>query len=567
MMKMNQKNIAILAALGAALGAATAAGVLTARNRRRKELMGGSDKALPPKRNIYIAGGGLSGLSAAYYLIRDCRIPGDSIHIYEESENIGGAFNIGGDCESGFVCTPPKKLSVKNHANLMDMLSELRSANIPDMSVKDEITNFMMANPSHERARIIDAEGNVISNGFGLTRESVKRIKTLLKAKDYEVSEVSVAEFFIELPEFKDSVLWTLISTAYMLTLDSSAVELKHILNCIAGEIGDLFTMKNTLRAQYDLQETVIEALKIWLETHNVNFATHCRVTDADFDEETGNISAIHLDDNGTVKTYYLNKNDLVFITNGSVSECATIGDYNFPAPAPVVEPTSAALWRRLAQKRIGLGDPDVFYDGVDSEIVSFTITARSTALLDAICEFTGNDAVSGMLTTFKDSPWKLTISPVPQPYFGAQTDDITVICGYGVNASAEGRFIDKAMRYASGAEILFEIVKYLGIEERWDELTADIINVIPCALPYAGASALPFSDEEKPMIVTDNVSNFAFIGQFTKLGSGISSSSEYAVRTAREAVYRLTGAKKASTPPPKAVRTSYVKLFNALKK
>ena len=566
-MTMNKKNIAVLAALGAVLGAATAAGVLTARSRRRNLLGSGADKALPPKRNIYIAGGGLSGLSAAYYLVRDCSIPGDCIHILEESENIGGAFNTGGDCESGFVCTPPKNLSVKNHANLMDMLGGLRSANIPDMTVKDEIKNFMSANPINEKARIIDADGNAVSFGFGLTKPCIKRIKTLLKAKDYEVSEVSVAEFFTDLPEFKDSNLWTLISTAYMMSTDSSVVELKHILNCISGEVGDLFTMKNTLRAQYDLQETVIEALKIWLETQNVNFATHCRVTDADFDDETGNISAIHLNDYGTLKTYYLNKNDLFFITNGSVSECATIGDYNFPAPMPESEPASAALWKKLAQKRIGLGNPEVFYDGVDSEIVSFTITAKSAALLDAICEFTGNDSVGGTLTTFKASPWKLTISTVSQPYFSAQTDDITVICGYGINATAEGRFIDKALRYASGAEILFEIVKHLGIEDRWDDMTEDIINVIPCALPYAGASALPYSDEEKPISVKDKGCNFAFIGQFTKLGSGISSSSEYAVRTAREAAYRLTGTKKTSTPPPKAVRTSYIKLFNALKK
>lgn len=566
-MSMKRRNIAVLAALGAALGAATAAGIITARNRSRKQLIGGTDKALPPKRNIYIGGGGLSALSAAYYFIRDCRVPGDSIHIFEESGNIGGALNIGGDCESGYICTPPKNLSLKNHSNLMDMLSCLRSANIPDMSVKDEITNYMCANPVNEQARLIDADGNAVSGGFGLCKACIKRIKTLLKAKDYEISEVSVADFFTDLPEFTHSNLWTLISTAYMMTADSSAVELKHILNCISGEINDLFTMKNTLRAQYNLQETVIDALRIWLESHNVNFATHCRITDVDFEDENNRISAIHLDDNGTLKTYYLNKNDLFLLTNGSISECATIGDYNFPAPAPTDEPASVTLWRKISEKRDGFGNPDVFYYDTDSEIVSFTITARSRRLLDAFNEFTGNAPAGGLLTTFTDSPWGLTISSVAQPYFTTQTDDVTVICGYGVHPAAEGRFTDKPMRYASGAEILFELVKFLHLEDSWDEITKDIINVIPCALPYAGASTLPFSDEEKPISVKDRDSNFAFIGQFTKLGSGISYSSEYAVRTAREAAYRLTGTKKASTPPPRAVRTSYIKLFNALKK
>ncbi len=565
---MKRKTIAGLAALSAVLGAATAAGVITAKRKKQKQLASKDNKSLPPKRNIYFAGGGLAALSGAYYLIRDCKIAGDSIHIFEESENIGGAFNVGGDSETGYVCTSPKLLSVRNHANLMDMLSGLKSANIEDMSVKDEILNFMRANPIYENARIIDADGKAIDSGFGVTKPAVKRIKALLSAKDYMISEVSIAEFFEETPEFLTSNLWIILSTTYMLSAMSSAVELKHVINCLAGEMPELYTMKNALRAQFNLQETVISALKNYLEANNVNFATHCVVKDVDFETDTNRISAIHLDDNGTAKTFYLNKTDLLFITNGSVSECATIGDYNTPAPVSDEIPASASLWRRLSDKCDGFGNPDSFYDeDAASGIISFTVTSKSRTLLDAVNELTGNETGCSALTTFKTSPWGLTVSTMPQPYFDGQSDDVTVICCYGTSIDVPGKYIEKNMRHASGAELLFELVKFLGLEERWEEITADIINVIPCLMPYATASSLPYSDEEKPLAVKDKHTNLAFIGQFAKLGAGISYSSEYAVRTAREAAYRLTGSRKSSTPPPCAAAASYFKLFKALKK
>lgn len=563
---MKKKTIAGLAALGAALGAAAAVGVITAKKHKQLQLDSDMNKPLPPKRNIYFAGGGLAALSGAYYLIRDCGIPGDSIHILEESSSFGGAFNIGGSSETGYVCTSPKLLSQRCHPNLMDMLRQLRSVNTDEATVYDEIADYADANPLCENARIIDSEGGLVSSGFGLSLGSLREIRSLLKKKDEELSDISIAEFFTLAPSFFDSNLWTIVSSSYILRRSSSVLELKHILSCVSGEINELFSMRNTLRARYNLQETVIKALESFLKNNNVNFAAHCSVIDADLDPDNGRITAIHLDDNGTAKTFYLNDKDLCFITNGAISECATTGDYNAPAPVTDTIPASAQLWSRLIEKRSGLGSPARFYSADNNEaVISFTITAKSSVLYDYIKQYTGNiSGVSG-LTTFKDSPWGLTVALVPQPYFTNQDENTTVICCYGINTSAEGKYIDKEMRLCSGAELLFELIKYLGLDDRWNELTEDIINVIPCYMPYASASSLPYSEGDKPIIV--NNSNYAFIGQFAKLGGGISYSSEYAVRTAREAVYRLTGTRKSSLAPPRATMASSIKMFRAFKK
>lgn len=564
---MNKKTIAGIAALGAVIGIATAASIVVSKKKEQKKLSGNDPAHLPPQKNIYFAGGGISSLTGAFYLVHDCNVPGDCIHIFEESQSVGGAFNVGGDSETGYICPIPNLLSLNNHPNMMHMLDKIPSLNIPSISVKDEILNYMSANPLDECARLVDKNGNILPSSFGLSRKSLKIIKSILSYKDDDLSDFDIEYFFSDAPGFFDSSFWKLISTTYMLKSTSSSLELKHILSCTSGEICELFTMKNIVRSQYNLQETIINALVKYLESKNVNFATCCSLLDVDFDKDKKKISAIHLDDNGTAKTFYINEGDLCFITNGSISECATIGDYNYAASATEEEPVSASLWKNMISKKENLGVANRFYEAGDTEIVSFTITSKSSALMDLIKQHTTSSLTPGTLMTFADSSWGLTLSYIPQPYFSSQSDDVSVICGYGINTSKIGNYIDKPMIIASGAEILFEIVKHMGLEDKWDEINKDIINVIPCVIPYATASSLPYYGNEKPLIISDKGANFAFIGQFAKLGCGISCNAEYAVRTAREAVYRLTGTHKSSIAPHKSNIKNYIKMFYCLKK
>ena len=45
------------------------------------------------KKHAYIIGGGLAGLSAAVFLIRDAQMPGENIHILEELAVAGGSLD------------------------------------------------------------------------------------------------------------------------------------------------------------------------------------------------------------------------------------------------------------------------------------------------------------------------------------------------------------------------------------------------------------------------------------------------------------------------------------------
>ena len=51
----------------------------------------------------YFVGSGIASLAGAAFLIRDCLIPGEAIHIIEELKITGGSLDGAGSAEKGYV--------------------------------------------------------------------------------------------------------------------------------------------------------------------------------------------------------------------------------------------------------------------------------------------------------------------------------------------------------------------------------------------------------------------------------------------------------------------------------
>lgn len=541
---MKKKTIASLAALGAVLGAATAAGLIISNKRKQQLLAQKESQPLLPKKNIYIAGGGLAGLSCAFYLIHDCKIPGECIHIFEDSSNLGGKYNIGGNVADGYICTTPTLFSSKDKT-MLNLLKNIKSCRFDDMTVFEEITDYSNTFPVYENKRLAGKKGKTQTR-LKISILSLNKIKALICERDENLSDISIEKYFSHCKEFLKSNLWEIISSSYYLKKSSSVLELKYVLKNSASYFLELFNMKTTIRSQYNMQETVIDPLADYLKKHNAQILCGCTVNDVDFAENENKITALHLNDNGTKKTLYLNSNDLCFITNGAVSECASLGDAAYAADKSEENAASISLWKNISLKCNNTGNPDSFINTNEGKIVSFTITTDSSLLFDSIEKFTSNTDNSGVMTTFKESPWGLTLVTVPQPYFTSQTDKIYVICGYALNTEANGKYINKTIEQANGSEIFYEIISLLGLKDIYEELADDTINVIPCVLPYAVSSSIPHSYSDKPLSVSSNYKNFAFIGQFTRTPEGgITHSSEYVVRTSKNAAYQLTKTSK----------------------
>ncbi len=90
-------------------------------------------------------------------------------------------------------------------------------------------------------------------------------------------------------------------------------------------------------------------------------------------------------------------------------------------APAELAKSSTGgwSLWEKLALQHPHFGDPRVFNSCVaQSWWGSFTVTLQDPGFFDAMREFTGNEAGTGGLVTFRDSNWMLSIVLPHQPHF-----------------------------------------------------------------------------------------------------------------------------------------------------
>ena len=68
-------------------------------------------------RQIYFVGGGLASLAGAVYLIRDCKVKGENIHIIESANILGGSNDGAGNTQNGFIVRGGRMLNEETYEN------------------------------------------------------------------------------------------------------------------------------------------------------------------------------------------------------------------------------------------------------------------------------------------------------------------------------------------------------------------------------------------------------------------------------------------------------------------
>ena len=150
---------------------------------------------------------------------------------------------------------------------------------------------------------------------------------------------------------------------------------------------------------------------------------------------------------------------DLVFVTNGSMTAASSLGTMSSPPTLGTkAEGGSWALWEALAKDHTDFGRPSAFNGNVsESKRPSFTATLRDPTFLRFMEEFTSNKAGTGGLVTLTDFNWLMSAVVPYQPHFINQPDGIYVFWSYGLFPDQEGNFVKKKMSDGTGEELLVE--------------------------------------------------------------------------------------------------------------
>lgn len=528
-------------------------------------------------RHAYFIGGGLASLAGAIYLIEDGNFPPNNIHIIESLPILGGSNDGSGSKEKGFVCRGGRMLNEETYENFWELMSRIPSLTVPNLSVKDEILAFDHANPTCARARLIDREGRILEvTDMQFSTDDRMKLMRLFFADEASLDNVTIKDWFGD--HFFTTNFWYMWQTTFAWQEWSSLVEFQRYMKRMLLEFSRIETLEGVTRTPLNQYESVILPMLKVLNKYGVDFSLKKTVTDLDFkpgDKIT--VIKIHCKNSeGKSEEIMINAEDLVFFTNGCITDNSSNGDYKTPARYFPDNPPSFALWKRIVSKKPGqagkpspFGNPDPFFSKPDqTKWYSFTPTFKGNLFLRLIEAYSGNRPGSGALMTFKESSWRMSIVVAAQPHFMAQGDDTTILWGYGLYPDSIGDFIKKPMIDCTGEEILTELIHHLHFEKHANEIHASVINVIPCMMPYIDALFQPRAKTDRPLVVPPTSTNFAMISQFVEIPEDMVFTEEYSVRAARIAVYTLLGISKQIEPVTpywkqpevliKAIHTSY---------
>lgn len=497
---------------------------------------------------VYLIGGGLASMAAAAYLIQDGHVDGKNIHIFEGMKILGGSNDGAGSIKDGFICRGGRMLNEETYENFWELFDRIPSIDHPGQSVTKEILDFDHLHPTEARARLIDRHGKILDvKSMGFNNDDRLTLGKLMITPESKLDNITIEQWFKATPHFFTTNFWYMWQTTFAFQKWSSVFELKRYMNRMIFEFPRIETLAGVTRTPYNQYESVILPIKKYLDSHNVNFITNTTVTDIDFkDDETITAKIIYINKNGKEEKIILNDNDLCIMTNACMTDSATLGDYKTAAPKPIEKPISGELWYKVAQKKPNLGNPEPFFGNVqETNWESITVTLKGNKFLKIIEDFTTNIPGSGALMTFKDSSWLMSMVVAAQPHFKAQDANTTIFWAYGLYTDRLGDYVKKPMKDCTGEEIFDELLYHLHLIDRKEEIKKDIINVIPCMMPYVDAQFQPRKMTDRPNVVPKGSTNFAMISQFVEIPEDMVFTEEYSVRAARIAVYTLLGINK----------------------
>lgn len=493
-------------AVGTVIAAAAVAVAAVSAVKKRRELFEGNErKNLNRAKNVYVSGNSIASLAVAAYLIKDGNYSGKSIHIF------------------GIPAAVPSEEYGSLGICAREMLRDIEARTDDDFSVDTMLDNIGYA--ASPEVKVIDADGNVrglaIKPDKAMLKALSRTMKKLASADAKELNELSVVECFGETEGFVDSDLFAFIEMTFGIRADNKVSEFLARVEQLATYAPNA-GLYDTL--YYDF--SILSSLEEYLEENGVDLHRSAEITG--IEAADNRVNAVHIIDDGTKMTIYLNKEDVVVLDTGSVFDGVSEGSINATAPILENAPQSMELWVDAAAKDDSFGLPELILSDVPASM-EFSVVDDDGYLLKKICKKLGEEPDNGISVLFEASNWRMKMSSEPYSFvpiasqdeaeiystvgdalkMAADSDetDITpedieaagiinakpepqpVIYVKGVYAGSEGNYINKPMRECTGIELLYELCCHLEMLEEWEEIVDRIKVVMVNCLPYKTAT------------------------------------------------------------------------------
>lgn len=502
--------------------------------------------------HAYMIGGGIAGLSAAAFLIRDAHMPGKNIHVLEMLDVAGGSMDGTGTAETGYTARGGREIE-EHFECFMELFSFIPSLNNPTRSVLDEFRELNLEEPIESHCRLVSNQGQKADfSNLGLSHINAMELARLHMLTEEKLEATTIEQYFS--PSFFETNFWYFWASMFAFQKWHSVAEVKRYMERFMHLIGGMNRLIGILHTEYNQYDSLILPLITWLKQKGVNFEYGSAVKDIDFDfsgyEKIA--TSIHYIQNGKERIIQVKADDLVLFTNGSMTQNTVRGDLDHPAALNRSQDKGCfSIWENIAQKSSDFGRPEVFCTDIDkTKWLSFTITLRDDNIVfPHLLDLTGDKPGMGGLVTIKDSNWFMSWVVPKQPHFINQPDNVKVLWAYALNMDVEGNYIHKSISQCTGREMFEELLYHMGLKDKIPEILPHTVNVIPSMMPYITSQFMPRVVGDRPAVIPTGSKNFGFLGQFSEITYDCVFTVEYSVRSAMIAVYGLMALNKVVDP------------------
>lgn len=534
------------------------------------------------KKKAIMIGAGLSNMAAAVYLIQEGKWSGDQITFYA-LDNYGS--NDGSptkdvkddywnknhpmENQKGYIARGGRMLNYRTYVDLMDLLDRIPSMTEPGLTAAEDTRQFDAAHPTYDKARLLTGGQGIVDGGkLGLNNKSRKLLTQLIMMPDSQeekLDNITIADYFKDNTEFFESNFWFMWETTFAFRTRSSAQELRRYMHQMIYEFTQIEHLVGVNRTRYNQYESIMKPLINYLENEGCHIVLNRRVIDWKFkdskmqDEIT--VTGLHMVNTKTDENEFIPVDDdtAVIFTNGSITDSATLGDFNTPASENMDYGAASSLWKKASDHFYNLGNPDKFFADRDaSEWVSFTLTTKNHLFLNEITRITTQEpgnALNSFISTEPVTPLgqkDVTMSIVVhhQPHFTSQKPNETVLWGYFLYPRRHGEIIDKPYIEMTGKEMLQELIGQLSkvdpgpinISDKEEEIMDSVINCIPVYMPYASALFNNRAKSDRPKVIPKHSTNLAFTGEFVEQPYQMIFTENSAVRSGEIAAFHFAG-------------------------
>ena len=534
------------------------------------------------KSKAIMIGAGLSNMAAAVYLIQEGHWQGDAITFYsldDHGSNDGAPtdtttneyWNKNHPMENtkGYVARGGRMLNYRTYVDLMDLLDRIPSTTEPGMTAAEDTRDFDSHHRTFDKARLLQGGKGIINGGhLGLNnkdRMALSKLVLMPDSQEEKLDNITIAEYFKNTPHIFQTNFWYMWETTFAFRTRSSVQELRRYMHQMIYEFTQIEHLVGVNRTRYNQYESIMLPLINYLKDQGCKIILNRRVTDWEFKETTMQdeitVTGLQMEntETGETENVPVDADTAVMFTNGSITDSATMGDYNTPAPENMDYGAASGLWKKATERFYNLGNPDKFFADRDaSEWVSFTLTTKDHLLLNEISRITtqvpGN-ALNSFISTkpltdlgYEDVNMSIVVHH--QPHFTTQKPNESVIWGYFLYPRRTGEFVNKQYIKMTGKEMLQELIGQLAkvdpgpnnIQDKAKEIFDSVINNIPIYMPYASALFNNRAKTDRPEVIPAHSTNLAFTGEFVEQPYQMVFTEQSATRSGEIAAFHFAG-------------------------